>query len=280
MLCGAVSLLIAGAASAQTCSCRGATAVSNNAKDQCDGTCHQGESGPERSGELDDSVERRIARALEEKKVSVNFNNTPLEDAIRDLQTLVGGDIHIVFDEPALVEAGIRKDQPLSLAINGLALRSVLNIVLYNAKLTWAIQDQAITITTVAALRSRMQKTTVTYKVADLIEPVENYTLPVFKRWKIGARPTVIYNVADLVVPSAKDALLWLVTHDIAPETWSEMGGVGTIQYFPLDKALVVNQTPDVHEDIADLLQVLRQEYRQVCFKSKLVEKDSNGITQ
>jgi hypothetical protein len=275
MLCGAVSLLIAGTASAQTCSCRGSTAVRDKAQDQCDATCHKGESGPKKPGERDDSIERHIAQALEEKEVTVNFNNTPLEDAIRDVKALAGGNIRFIIDEPALLEAGIRKDQPVSFAVKGLTLRHVLNFIFYQSKLTWVIENQAITITTVAALRSRMQKTTVTYKVADLVAPVDNYILPAIKYWKkVYANP----NATD-PAPSAEDAMVWAIAHSIAPETWSEKGGIGTIQYCPMAKALVVKQTPDVQEEIADVLQALRRLYCQVCFKSKLVEKDSNGKT-
>src|SRR5262249_35813416 len=41
--------------------------------------------------------------------------------------------------------------------------------------------------------------------------------------------------------------------------TWSEVGGKGTIQYYPLGMALVINQTQDIQEQIVDLLQALRR---------------------
>ena len=37
------------------------------------------------------------------------------------------------------------------------------------------------------------------------------------------------------------------------------MGGPGTIEYYPLGMALVINQTPDIQEQIADLLDALRR---------------------
>ena len=37
------------------------------------------------------------------------------------------------------------------------------------------------------------------------------------------------------------------------------MGGPGTIDYFPLTMSLVINQTPDIQEQIADLLAALRR---------------------
>jgi len=56
-----------------------------------------------------------------------------------------------------------------------------------------------------------------------------------------------------------EDKLISLIQTTIAPTTWKDVGGQGTIQYFPLGMALVVNQTPDVQEQIQDLLAALRR---------------------
>jgi general secretion pathway protein D len=55
------------------------------------------------------------------------------------------------------------------------------------------------------------------------------------------------------------DTLIDLITSTISPQTWSEMGGPGTIQGFDTNLSLVVSQTQEVHEQIADLLQQLRK---------------------
>ena len=47
------------------------------------------------------------------------------------------------------------------------------------------------------------------------------------------------------------------------PATWSDKGGSGTIEYFPLGKSLVVKQTADVQEKIADLLCALGHSLRE-----------------
>jgi type II secretory pathway component GspD/PulD (secretin) len=56
-----------------------------------------------------------------------------------------------------------------------------------------------------------------------------------------------------------EDQLIRLVESTIAPDSWSEVGGKGTIQYYPLGHGLVVNQTQDIQEQVADLLQALRR---------------------
>jgi len=86
----------------------------------------------------------------------------------------------------------------------------------------------------------------------------------------------VTYSVADLVAPIAgldypqeareeeqtKTKEAWLmkkITTTVAPRTWSEFGGIGSIQYYPLGMALVVNQTPEIHALIEDLLTTMQR---------------------
>lgn len=55
------------------------------------------------------------------------------------------------------------------------------------------------------------------------------------------------------------DTLIDLITATIAPDTWDDVGGDGSIQGFPTNLSLVVNQTQEVHDQIADLLEQLRK---------------------
>jgi type II secretory pathway component GspD/PulD (secretin) len=91
------------------------------------------------------------------------------------------------------------------------------------------------------------------------------------------------FNVADLVVPiqgpgacrqanTQEASLIQLITKSVAPRTWADNGGTGTIDYHPLTKALVVNQTPDVQEQIEDLLGALRRlQEREIYLETRFV---------
>ncbi|MBY0229596.1 MAG: type II and III secretion system protein, partial [Gemmataceae bacterium] len=59
--------------------------------------------------------------------------------------------------------------------------------------------------------------------------------------------------------PTMEADLIRLITNSVAPQSWSEMGGQGTIEFHPLTLAMVVNQTPDIQEQILDLLTALRR---------------------
>ena len=55
------------------------------------------------------------------------------------------------------------------------------------------------------------------------------------------------------------DDLIDLITQTVAPKTWEQNGGQGTIAPFPTNLSLVVSQTQEVHEQIVDLLEQLRR---------------------
>jgi len=55
------------------------------------------------------------------------------------------------------------------------------------------------------------------------------------------------------------DTLIELITTTIEPQSWDDVGGPGAIESFPTNLSLVVSQTQEVHEKIADLLDQLRR---------------------
>ncbi len=56
-----------------------------------------------------------------------------------------------------------------------------------------------------------------------------------------------------------EQSLIRLITNSVKPDTWAAVGGSGTIEYYPLGMALVINQSPDVMGDIEVLLEQLRR---------------------
>jgi len=54
-------------------------------------------------------------------------------------------------------------------------------------------------------------------------------------------------------------SLIELIQNTVAPQTWNTVGGQGAIQQFATNLSIVVSQTQEVHEEIADLLEQLRR---------------------
>ncbi len=55
------------------------------------------------------------------------------------------------------------------------------------------------------------------------------------------------------------DSLIDLITSTVAPTTWDTVGGPGSIMPFETNLSLVISQTQEVHDEIADLLDQLRR---------------------
>jgi len=73
----------------------------------------------------------------------------------------------------------------------------------------------------------------------------------------------VVYNVGDLVrskldAEADFDSLIDTMISSIEPESWSDLGGHGSIEPLAPDQ-LVISQTSDVHEKIEALLKSIRE---------------------
>ncbi len=87
-----------------------------------------------------------------------------------------------------------------------------------------------------------------TYNVADLVIPVPNLALS-----------DVSNKLPNDAIAPDFDTLKDLVTSTVAPDTWQTVGGRGRVEPYDTNLSLVVTQTAEVHEQIAELLQQLRK---------------------
>lgn len=237
--------------------------------------------------------------------VSINFVDQPLKKVLEDLQTWHG--INIVPDKQALDEGLISLDQPISMRLDDVSLKSALNLILADAKLTWVPKDEVIYVTTEKHAKGKLEQKV--YQVTDLITPIQNASMqnatgdptpglssavpqshvsnqggvqpynPPYglnnSGQQVGSsastssgslsdslgRPQHSEGVRKGSIPSdtIEDVLIGMIKNTIAPSSWSDAGGQATIEYWPLTGALVVNQTPDIQEQIQDLLNALRR---------------------
>jgi type II secretory pathway component GspD/PulD (secretin) len=205
-------------------------------------------------------LERRLAMP-----VTLNFENTPLKRVLDDLLDCYG--VNVMIDRPAMDEAGTSLDSPITVKLEQVSLRAALNLILRQVKMTYVIKDEVLHITTEKHATGKL--VAVTYPVADLVVPIRNViefpssppqpgsSLPITASSFAPACKSDSGKTAQ--TKTLEEQLITLVTSTISPKLWADMGGPGTIDYFPLGMALVINQTPDVHEQIADLLAALRR---------------------
>ncbi len=247
--------------------------------------------------------EREIEHKLS-TPVRLNFNDTPLEQVLEDLGSWHG--INIVPDTRALESEGVSLKQPIKLCLENVSLKSALNLILKKAGLTYVIADEVVQVTTERHASGKL--VTVTYNVADLVIPVENFYGPAahsldarlermaggqtgpqpqqqgptpfrsplglqggqqVASWSSSGgpgqfatepRPTVGSSAGvNRPTQTMEESLIKLITSTVAPQSWDSMGGPGTIEYFPLTMALVVNQATDIQEQVLELLSALRR---------------------
>jgi hypothetical protein len=108
------------------------------------------------------------------------------------------------------------------------------------------IEDDAVQITTKE--QASRKSVTATYCVADLLRSIRS--IPAWQR----TLPKLPHCIEE-------EELIQLIQGAIQPGSWSSGGGRGTIDYIPVTGALVIHQTPDVQEEVAELLSALRRLY-------------------
>jgi len=76
----------------------------------------------------------------------------------------------------------------------------------------------------------------------------------------VGSTPSIPFGAPNVGGSQADfQSLIDLIQNTVAPQTWNTVGGQGAIQPFPTNLSIVVSQTQEVHEEIADLLEQLRR---------------------
>ena len=157
----------------------------------------------------------------------------PLTDAIDYLKDF--HKIEIQLDKKAMDEAGIGTDTTVTKNLKDIPLRSALRLILHELGLTYVVENEVLLITTNEAAEARCEP--VVYPVADLVEK---------------------YRDRNGNITPDFDSLIEMIQSTVAPSSWDEVGGPGSIAKFDTNLSLVLDQTQEVHEEVVDLLEQLR----------------------
>jgi hypothetical protein len=177
----------------------------------------------------------RIEKALDEP-TELDCQEQPLTDLIDFFKSK--HHIEIQLDQKALEEAGVATDTPFTRHLRDLSLRSALKLLLREADLTFIVRDEMLLITTTAQAEAIM--TLRVYPVADLIN----------------------HDNLEVLDLHPVEGLIDTITGTVAANTWSEVGGAGSIKYLASANSLVISQTYDVQEEIREMLAALRKVQR------------------
>ena len=126
-------------------------------------------------------AEQRIESALRGRcgTNGMDFTDTPLEEVVNLLQEDYG--IPIQIDRPALEAIGLDPNEPVTVNLHNISLRSALRLMLKKLQLTYIIQDEVLMITTPEEAESQL--VVKVYPVADLVLPIDA-TLLGRRQWR------------------------------------------------------------------------------------------------
>jgi hypothetical protein len=171
------------------------------------------------------AAELQILQALE-RPISCDLVNVEFNTACQLLARLASLP-NIILNRPALEEEGISRDTPVTLRVHDLSLRSALQQLLSTYNLTILVANDVLHVT--SQLEAGNELVHRLYPVADLLDEIAN-----------------------------PDPLIELIEQSIAVNSWSCVGGAGTVQYFTPRRLLLLYQTEAVHQQIDWLLAALR----------------------
>lgn len=174
--------------------------------------------------------EQRIEEALE-KVISCDLVDEPLRDVVAFLS--LSAAIQIVIDTDALTSEGIATDTPVTRNLNGLTLRSVVNLTLRPLYLTVIPRDEVLLVTTLN--KAKEHRITRTYPVSDLCRV-----------------PEYGHNAFDF------QSLMALLEVETSGPWQNRDGEGGVMDEFENTGSLSIQQTYQVHREILELLRNLR----------------------
>src|SRR5690606_34167417 len=114
--------------------------------------------------------ELRIQESLN-RQVSLHFTDAPLEQVVREIA--MGANINAMLDGPGISEEGVHADTPITINVEGIRMKSALNLILKPLNLDYTIEDEVLKIT--SRLRQQGELKVVVYPVADLVVPIPSH---------------------------------------------------------------------------------------------------------
>ncbi|MBM3963758.1 MAG: hypothetical protein FJ308_01640 [Planctomycetes bacterium] len=186
---------------------------------------------PSRRTWVDESKEHETIASILGTKASVQFQATPLAQAIQSLATQHR--LNIRLDRVALRKERISERLPISIDIREQPLQTILQFITSQHGLGWFYRDGVVWIT--PENEAKVELKLAVFDVRDLCS-----------------------NRADC------SRLLRAIEQQADPEGWSNAGGIGVIA-FPLSGIMVISQKESIIDEVLNLL----ENYRSALKNSK-----------
>ncbi|MES2793467.1 MAG: hypothetical protein V4719_27895 [Planctomycetota bacterium] len=124
--------------------------------------------GPDNRSKTEE--EKRIEKSLS-RQVSMHFESEPLQSVINKLA--VDSNINFRLDPQGLEEVQVDSNTPITINVDGIQMKSALNLILEPLHLGYAIRDEVLKITSIERQKGDLEVRV--YPVADLVIPIPNF---------------------------------------------------------------------------------------------------------
>lgn len=183
------------------------------------------------------------------QRITVEFAETPLSDAVDFLQQTLAAQIHVKWRK--LEEAGVARDTAVSLRLQDTPADMILDLMLEEMNLDYTIDRGLLIISTAENLRSKLSVQV--FNVQDLLPASP-------------AKPAA--EAGEGVPPTALEQLMELIRGHVAPTSWADNGGTGVLT--PYEDLLIVTQTKKRAAEVELFLESLREARKTKAGSAKL----------
>jgi general secretion pathway protein D len=215
---------------------------------------------------------KKEIRKMLERKVTFEFVDTPLQEAIQFLQTLTRTTIIL---DPMALEDSAAASTPITLRVNDMSLGLALRWILRLADLDYTLKDEAVFISTPQRLAGEVELKI--YDVRDLTHTITQFPGPELVLAEDqsqygggGVGGPIDISEDETVVAFEAGSLGDLIRERVRPTEWAAELGTSIEER---DGKLVVMQKPEIHRLISQLLKTFRESQTlQVMVGSRFIE--------
>jgi hypothetical protein len=193
---------------------------------------------PKYWAQLTESRKNFVANRLTDKEItllkalnstlSVDFNNVPFKDVINYIQEKTG--LAIIVDEGSLKDAMVEYNDPVTLQVKKVTVRTILKKVLADHNLGYILKEGTVQV--VSAQRARETMIVRSYPIDDLVGPGNQLYGPFINR------SIMLSNVQTLIQN---------IERAIDPTLWNVNGGPGAITFSEVTRSLIIRAPAEMH---------------------------------
>ena len=210
-------------------------------------------SAPLRAGEGTSDL-RQMLLNLQERKISVDLEEKPLEEVLKFFSQLTGVNLAV---SPALRDDRDADDLLVTLRLTEVSVQTALEVIMELKQVAAVYRSGVIFLTTVKDARGKPVLRI--YPIGDLTVRIRDFPGPDIQLHPSGSidDPSTLFSREEEGKEHAfadPDFIMDLITQNAGEDTWEDEG----VRYSVNDRYLFIRQYPSVHAEIAGVLALLR----------------------